>query len=32
MPPALLFVKLAIYIKKLSENINFTIDNYQRES
>lgn len=29
MPPVLLFVKLVIYIKKLSENINFTIDNYR---
>lgn len=29
MPPVLLFVKLVIYIKKLSKNINITIDNYR---
>lgn len=29
MPPVLLFVKLVIYIKKLSKNINFTIDIYR---
>ncbi len=29
MPPVLLFVKLAFYIKKLSKNINFTIDIYR---
>lgn len=29
MPPVLLFVKLVIYIKKLSGNINFTIDIYR---
>ena len=28
MPPVLLFVKLVIYIKKLSENIKFAIDIY----
>ena len=32
MPPVLLFVKLVIYIKKLSENINFTIDTYRSVS
>lgn len=29
MPPVLLFVKLVIYIKKLSKNINITIDIYR---
>lgn len=29
MSPVLLFVKLVIYIKKLSKNINFTIDIYR---